>query len=132
MRNQDLLLVAQKCSVVTKFRDTIGLPGRLSVRLQPNHPVDDLKGIAASIIDGLMYGCGDAVIGINPANDSIPVLMNLNYMLDDIIHNYDIPTQSCVLTHVTTCTELINRGGTGRLIVSEYSRNRESHGRIWC
>ncbi len=110
MRNQDLLLVAQKCSVVTKFRDTIGLPGRLSVRLQPNHPVDDLKGIAASIIDGLMYGCGDAVIGINPASDSIPVLMNLNYMLDDIIHNYDIPTQSCVLTHVTTCTELINRG----------------------
>ena len=110
MRNQDLLLVAQKCSVVTKFRDTIGLPGRLSVRLQPNHPVDDLKGIAASIIDGLMYGCGDAVIGINPASDSIPVLMNLNYMMDDIIHNYDIPTQSCVLTHVTTCTELINRG----------------------
>lgn len=110
MRNQDLLLVAQKCSVVTKFRDTIGLPGRLSVRLQPNHPVDDLKGIAASIIDGLMYGCGDAVIGINPASDSIPVLMNLNYMLDDIISNYDIPTQSCVLTHVTTCTELINRG----------------------
>ena len=77
MRNQDLLLVAQKCSVVTKFRDTIGLPGRLSVRLQPNHPVDDLKGIAASIIDGLMYGCGDAVIGINPASDSIPVLMKI-------------------------------------------------------
>lgn len=110
MRNQDLLLAASKCRVVTKFRDTIGLPGRLSVRLQPNNPVDDLKGIAASIIDGLMYGSGDAVIGINPASDSLPVLKDLNFMLDEIIHRYNIPTQSCVLTHVTTCTELIERG----------------------
>ena len=110
MRNQDLMLVASKCRVVTRFRDTIGLPGRMSVRLQPNHPVDDLKGIAASIIDGLMYGCGDAVIGINPASDSIPVLTDLNRMLDEIISGYGIPTQSCVLTHVTTCTEMIERG----------------------
>lgn len=110
MRNQDLMLVASKCRVVTHFRDTIGLPGRMSVRLQPNHPVDDLKGIAASIIDGLMYGCGDAVIGINPASDSIPVLTDLNRMLDEIISGYGIPTQSCVLTHVTTCTEMIERG----------------------
>lgn len=110
MRNQDLMLVASKCRVVTRFRDTIGLPGRMSVRLQPNHPVDDLKGIAASIIDGLMYGCGDAVIGINPASDSIPVLTDLNSMLDEIISGYGIPTQSCVLTHVTTCTEMIERG----------------------
>ena len=110
MRNQDLMLVAQKCIVVTKFRDTIGLPGHLSVRLQPNHPVDDLKGIAASIVDGLMYGSGDAVIGINPASDSQPVLTELNYMLDDIIQTYEIPTQSCVLTHVTTCMEMIEHG----------------------
>lgn len=110
MRNQDLMLVASKCRVMTRFRDTIGLPGRMSVRLQPNHPVDDLKGIAASIIDGLMYGCGDAVIGINPASDSIPVLTDLNRMLDEIISGYGIPTQSCVLTHVTTCTEMIERG----------------------
>ena len=110
MRNQDLMLVASKCRVVTRFRDTIGLPGRMSVRLQPNHPVDDLKGIAASIIDGLMYGCGDAVIGINPASDSIPVLTDLNRMLDEIISGYGIPTQSCVLTHVTTCTDMIERG----------------------
>ena len=110
MRNQDLILVASKCEVVTRFRNTIGLPGRMSVRLQPNHPIDDIKGIAASIIDGLMYGCGDAVIGINPASDSIPVLMDLNRMLDDIIQGYGIPTQSCVLTHVTTCTEMIERG----------------------
>lgn len=107
MRNQDLMLVAQKCIVVTKFRNTIGLPGRLSVRLQPNHPTDDMRGVAASIIDGLMYGSGDAVIGINPASDSLPVLTELNYMLDDIIHRYEIPTQSCVLTHVTTCMEMI-------------------------
>ncbi len=110
MRNQDLILVAKKCSVVTRFRNTIGLPGHFSVRLQPNHPTDDLKGIAASMIDGLMYGSGDAVIGINPASDSISVLSNLSYMLDDIIHRYEIPTQSCVLTHVSTSVELIDKG----------------------
>ncbi len=116
MRNQDLLLAAKKCRVVTKFRDTIGLPGRLSARLQPNHPTDDLKGIAASIIDGLMYGCGDAVIGINPASDSVPVLLDLNKMLDEIIRRYQIPTQSCVLTHVTTSMELISRGAPVDLV----------------
>lgn len=110
MRNQDLMLGAKKCIVITKFRDTIGLPGRMSVRLQPNHPVDDMRGVAASIIDGLMYGSGDAVIGLNPASDSLPVLTDLNFMLDEIIHKYEIPTQSCVLTHVTTCMEMIKAG----------------------
>lgn len=110
MRNQDLMTVAKKCRVITKFRDTIGLPGRMSARLQPNHPTDDLKGIAASIVDGLMYGSGDAVIGINPASDSVPGLLKLNHMLDEVISRYEIPTQSCVLTHVTTSIELINRG----------------------
>ena len=110
MRNQDLLLAAKKCRVVTRFRDTIGLPDCLSVRLQPNNPVDDLKGIAASIIDGLIYGSGDAVIGINPASDSVPVLKELNFMLDEIIHRYRIPTQSCVLTHITTGMQLIEEG----------------------
>ena len=110
MRNQDLLLAAKKCRVVTRFRDTIGLPDCLSVRLQPNNPVDDLKGIAASIIDGLIYGSGDAVIGINPASDSVPVLKELNFMLDEIIRRYRIPTQSCVLTHITTGMQLIEEG----------------------
>jgi len=110
MRNQDLMTVSKKCRVITKFRNTIGLPGTMSARLQPNHPTDDLKGIAASIVDGLMYGCGDAVIGINPASDSVPTLLKLNHMLDEIINNFDIPTQSCILTHVTTCMDLINRG----------------------
>lgn len=110
MRNQDLMTVAKKCRVITKFRDTIGLPGRMSARLQPNHPTDDLKGIAASIVDGLMYGSGDAVIGINPASDSVSGLLKLNHMLDEVISRYEIPTQSCVLTHVTTSIELINRG----------------------
>lgn len=110
MRNQDLMLAAKKCRVITRFRNTLGLKGRLSVRLQPNNPVDDLHGIAASLIDGLMYGCGDAVIGINPASDSLSALINLNYMLDEIIQQYAIPTQSCVLTHVTTCTQMIERG----------------------
>jgi ethanolamine ammonia-lyase large subunit len=110
MRNQDLILAAKKTSVVTKFRDTIGLPGRMAVRLQPNHPTDDYKGIAASLVDGLMYGCGDAVIGINPASDNVSALIGLVEMLDNVIRRFDIPTQSCVLTHVTTTIEAINRG----------------------
>ncbi len=110
MRNQDLILVARKCRVVTKFRNTIGLPGRLSTRLQPNHPTDDAKGIAAVVLDGLMYGSGDAVIGINPASDSMPVLAQLNYLLDEVIRRYEIPTQSCVLTHVTNTIQLMEQG----------------------
>ena len=110
MRNQDLILAARKCRVVTRFRNTIGLPGRLSVRLQPNHPTDDLKGIAASMLDGLLYGCGDAVIGINPASDSLPVLASLAGMLDEVIARYEIPTQSCVLTHVTHTLRMIEAG----------------------
>ena len=107
---QDLILIAQKCRVVTKFRNTIGLKGRLSTRLQPNHPTDDPTGIAASIFDGLMYGSGDAVIGINPATDSIPAVMTLLEMLHEVIQRYNIPTQSCILSHVTTSIEAINRG----------------------
>lgn len=110
MRNQDLILVARKCSVVTRFRNTIGLPGTLAVRLQPNHPTDDRNGIAAAILDGLMYGAGDAVIGINPASDSVAVLADLCRMLDDVISRFEIPTQGCVLTHVTTTTRLIEEG----------------------
>ncbi|MDF2994969.1 MAG: Ethanolamine ammonia-lyase [Xanthobacteraceae bacterium] len=110
MRNQDLIAVARKCRVVTRFRDTIGLPGTMAVRLQPNHPTDDPAGITASILDGLLYGCGDAVIGINPASDSIPVLTDLLKLVDDIIARFAIPTQGCLLTHVTTSVEVINRG----------------------
>jgi ethanolamine ammonia-lyase large subunit len=116
MRNQDLILVASKCSVITRFRNTIGLPGHLSVRLQPNHPTDDLKGIAASMLDGLLYGAGDAVVGINPASDSLPVLERLNHMMDDIISRFAIPTQSCVLTHVTNTLQLIERGAPVDLV----------------
>ncbi|HEY4325526.1 MAG TPA: ethanolamine ammonia-lyase subunit EutB [Mucilaginibacter sp.] len=110
MRNQDLIVVAKKCEVVTRFRDTIGLKGHFSTRLQPNHPTDDPKGIAASMIDGLLYGSGDAVIGINPATDSPSVVMNLLKLIDTIRQQFDIPTQSCVLSHITTTLELINKG----------------------
>ena len=110
MRNQDLILVAKKCSVVTAFRNTIGLPGRLSTRLQPNHPTDDASGIAASLLDGLLHGSGDAVIGINPATDNVAQVTRLVGMLGEIIDHYGIPTQSCVLTHVTNTIEAINRG----------------------
>ncbi len=110
MRNQDLIAVARKCSVVTRFRDTIGLPGRLSVRLQPNHPTDDPKGIAISTLDGLMYGAGDAVIGINPASDDVQALIRLWHALDEVRARFDIPTQTCVLTHVTSQLAAIERG----------------------
>jgi ethanolamine ammonia-lyase large subunit len=110
MRNQDLILAAKKCRVVTKFRDTIGLPGTMAVRLQPNHPTDSRAGVAASIIDGLMYGSGDAVIGLNPASDSLPVLADLLQLIDSVIARFEIPTQACILTHVTSSIELINRG----------------------
>ena len=116
MRNQDLILVARKASVITKFRDTIGLPGRMAVRLQPNHPTDDIKGIAASIVDGLMYGCGDAVIGINPASDNMTTIIGLMSMLDEVIRRFEIPTQSCILTHVTSTLEAIERGAPVDLV----------------
>jgi len=110
MRNQDLIAVARKCRVVTAFRDTLGLPGRLAVRLQPNHPTDDARGIAASLLDGLMYGVGDAVIGINPASDSMATLATLWRMLDELIGRFAIPTQSCVLTHVSSQIRAIEMG----------------------
>lgn len=110
MRNQDLIAVAKKSQVTTRFRNTIGLPGTMAVRIQPNHPSDDRAGVAASVVDGLLYGCGDAVIGINPASDSVQIMGELGRLLDDIIQRYDIPTQSCVLTHVTTSIELIEAG----------------------
>jgi ethanolamine ammonia-lyase large subunit len=116
MRIQDLVLAARKCRVVTRFRNTIGLPGTLSTRLQPNHPLDDPSGIAASIFDGLMYGSGDAVIGINPATDNVPQVIKLVGMLDDIIGRYTVPTQSCVLTHVTNTMAAIERGAPVDLV----------------
>ncbi|MFD2236519.1 ethanolamine ammonia-lyase subunit EutB [Aureimonas populi] len=116
MRNQDLILAARKCRVVTRFRNTIGLPGTMAVRLQPNHPTDDMAGIMASTLDGLLYGCGDAVIGINPASDSVPVISDLLHLLDELIARFDIPTQSCVLTHVTTSIELIGKGAPVDLV----------------
>ncbi len=110
MRNQDLIAVARKIEVVTRFRNSIGLRGRLATRLQPNHPTDDPAGIAASILDGLLLGSGDAMIGINPATDSIEGAATLLVLLDEIREAYAIPTQSCVLGHVTNTMALIERG----------------------
>ena len=116
MRNQDLIAVARRCEVVTRFRNTIGLRGRLAVRLQPNHPTDDLRGVAASTLDGLLYGAGDAVIGINPASDSLPALDRLLHLVDDVIQRFEIPTQSCVLTHVTNTIALMKQGAPVDLV----------------
>lgn len=116
MRNQDLVVVARKCQVVTRFRNTIGLPGHLAVRLQPNHPTDDMRGIAASMLDGLLYGSGDAVVGINPASDNLQVLTGLVQMMADVIDRHQIPTQSCVLTHVTNTLRMIEQGAPVDLV----------------
>jgi ethanolamine ammonia-lyase large subunit len=116
MRNQDLIAVARKCRVITAFRGTIGLSGTLATRLQPNHPTDDAAGIMASTLDGLFYGAGDAVIGINPASDSLAVIGDLLRLLDSLIARFEIPTQSCVLTHVTSAIELIGRGAPVDLV----------------
>jgi ethanolamine ammonia-lyase large subunit len=120
-RLQDLMMMAAKCKVVTRFRNTVGLPGRLSVRLQPNHPTDDPRGIAASILDGLLLGSGDAVIGINPATDSVERAHQLVSMLDEIRSKLDIPTQGCVLAHVTTTLELMRRGAAVDLVFQSIS-----------
>ena len=116
MRNQDLISVASRCRVITAFRNTQGLPGRLGSRLQPNHPTDDLRGIGAATIDGLLLGCGDAVIGVNPATDSVANGIALLDMLETLRLRHDIPTQTCVLTHVTNALEIMRRGAPVDLV----------------
>ena len=127
MRNQDLIAVAKKCSVITRFRNTIGLPGHMAVRLQPNHPTDDLRGVAASTLDGLLYGAGDAVIGLNPASDSMPVLGRLLHMLDEVIQRFEIPTQSCVLTHVTNTIRLAEAGAPVDLVFQSIAGSEKAN-----
>lgn len=116
MGNQDLILVASKRRVVSKFRDTLGLKGRFSSRLQPNDPSDDLKAIASGILDGLLYGGGDAVIGINPATDSVPAMTEILKLIDELVYRYAIPTQSCVLSHITNAITAMERGAPVDLV----------------
>ena len=127
MRVQDLIIVASKCQVITKFRNTLGTSKTLSTRLQPNHPTDDPAGVAATLIDGLLYGNGDAVIGINPATDNLQAVTDLMKMLDDVINHYQIPTQSCVLTHVTTHIEAINRGAPVDLVFQSIAGTQKAN-----
>lgn len=127
MRNQDLIAVARKCSVVTRFRDTIGLPGRLSIRLQPNHPTDDPMGIAISLLDGLMYGAGDAVIGVNPASDDVQALIRLWHALDEVRARFDIPTQTCVLAHVTSQIAAIEQGAPIDLVFQSIAGTQKAN-----
>ncbi|MBC7957269.1 MAG: ethanolamine ammonia-lyase subunit EutB, partial [Cytophagales bacterium] len=127
MRNQDLILAARKCHVLTRFRNTIGLPGRLSVRLQPNHPTDSPRGIAVSTLDGLLYGAGDAVIGINPATDSIPALVELLHLMDELITRFEIPTQACVLTHVTNTLQAIELGAPVDLVFQSVAGTEQAN-----
>jgi ethanolamine ammonia-lyase large subunit len=116
MRNQDLILVASRCSVVTRFRNTLGLPGHLAVRLQPNHPADSPAGILTSVLDGLMYGAGDACIGVNPVSDSVPDLVRLLHLFDEMLQRHAIPTQCCVLTHVSNTLQALAQGAPVDLV----------------
>jgi ethanolamine ammonia-lyase large subunit len=125
MRNQDLVLAARKCRVTTRFRGTIGLPGRLSVRLQPNHPTDDPAGIAASVVDGLLQGCGDACIGVNPATDSPASMERLVRQLAELVDRFEIPTQTCVLAHVTTALRVMERGAPVDLVFQSVGGTEE-------
>ena len=127
MRIQDLVIVSRKCRVITRFRNTLGLAGRLSTRLQPNHPTDDKKGIAASILDGLIYGNGDAVIGINPATDSLQAIVPLLHLIDEIRSTYQIPTQSCVLTHVTNQIQAIAQGAPIDLVFQSIAGTEQAN-----
>jgi ethanolamine ammonia-lyase large subunit len=127
MRNQDLILAASRCNVVTRFRSTIGLPGTMSVRLQPNHPTDDAKGILASTIDGLLYGCGDAVIGINPASDSVASSIRLLQLLDDFRLRFNAPVQTCVLTHVTNTMQAMERGAPVDLVFQSIAGTQKTN-----
>jgi len=127
MRIQDLILVAQKCRVITRFRGTIGLENRLSTRLQPNHPTDNPAGVAASILDGLLYGCGDAVIGINPASDNLEATSRLLHMLHEVIERHQIPTQSCVLSHVTTTLKAIEQGAPVDLVFQSIAGTQKAN-----
>jgi ethanolamine ammonia-lyase large subunit len=128
MRNQDLILAASKIRVVTRFRNTLGLAGRFSTRLQPNHPTDDPKAIAASILDGLLYGCGDACIGINPATDSLASVRTLLDLLDEMIRRYEIPTQSCVLAHVTHTIKAMELGAPVDLVFQSIGGTEATNG----
>ena len=127
MRNQDLILVAKRCSVVTRFRTTIGLPGTMAVRLQPNHPTDDPEGILASVVDGLRYGCGDAVIGINPATDSVSSAMKLLHLLDEVRLRLGAPVQSCVLTHVSNTLEAMEAGAPVDLVFQSIAGTQKAN-----
>jgi ethanolamine ammonia-lyase large subunit len=127
MRIQDLILVAAKCRVVTRFRNTIGLEGRLSTRLQPNHPTDSPAGVAASIVDGLLYGSGDAVIGVNPVSDNVDTVVRLIHLLDRVISRYDIPTQSCVLSHITTTIDAIEQGAPVDLVFQSIAGTQKAN-----
>jgi ethanolamine ammonia-lyase large subunit len=128
MRNQDLIAVAAKCRVVTAFRSTIGLPGRLSSRLQPNHPTDSPDGIAGSILDGLLFGIGDAVIGVNPATDNLDTAIALLELLDAVRARFSIPTQSCVLAHITTTLRAIERGAPVDLVFQSVAGTEAANG----
>jgi ethanolamine ammonia-lyase large subunit len=110
MSNKDLVLAAARIRNVTRCRNTMGERGVLGIRVQPNHPADDIGGILLSAFEGLLYGCGDAVIGVNPATDSVATVNSILVALNRLVDAYEIPTQTCCLAHITTQLAALNRG----------------------
>lgn len=127
MRNQDLVSVGRKMRVVSAFRNTQGLPARLGSRLQPNHPTDDPDGISAALLDGLLLGAGDAVLGINPASDHIGRGMDILWRFDDIRQRFDMPVQSCLLTHVTNTITMIEKGAPVDLVFQSIAGSEQAN-----
>jgi ethanolamine ammonia-lyase large subunit len=127
MSNKDLVLAAAKVRVVTRCRNTMGERGVLGIRLQPNHPADDVAGILLAAFDGLLYGCGDAVIGVNPATDSVETVSAILRALERLIDGYDIPTQACCLAHISTQLAALERGAPVDLLFQSVAGTQKAN-----
>jgi ethanolamine ammonia-lyase large subunit len=127
MSNKDLVLAAAKVRVITRCRNTMGQRGVLGIRLQPNHPADDVAGILLAAFDGLLYGCGDAVIGVNPATDSVETVSAILHALDRLIEAYKIPTQACCLAHISTQLAALDRGAPVDLLFQSIAGTQKAN-----
>ena len=127
MSNKDLVLAANKIRVVTRCRNTMGERGVLGIRLQPNHPADDAAGILLSAFDGLLYGCGDAVIGVNPATDAVESVSAILHALNRLIEAYRIPTQACCLAHISTQLKAMERGAPVDLLFQSVAGTQKAN-----
>src|SRR5712672_4065897 len=130
MSNKDLVLAANKIRVITRCRNTMGERGVLGIRLQPNHPADDPAGILLAAFDGLLYGCGDAVIGVNPATDAVETVSAILHALNRLIEAYKIPTQACCLAHISTQLAALDQGAPIDLLFQSVAGTQKANERF--